>query len=289
MRLGLGMSLANVRRMVSHDPNSVAYVRAVEAARGTTIGAALPNAVRDPKAIFSDFYETEKELDLFTTHKRIWLPIYGNAAANGIDLTTCAVGTFSASGVTHAANYIQGNGSTGFFNGIVSPSGMGLTNTSGCVGALVLQADSRTDPRAIIGSLDNFLNGDGETSLYQNASNLVQCFIGRGTTTPVAIMTNTNRTGLYLANRNASGLTLRRTTSSTQTATTNVSTTATQPISTRAVYMLGHNSGLLELPYNGQIGAGYMGLGMSTANADAFAIRLRNLYQDLTGTTIPST
>ena len=271
-----------------HDPSAVLYYRAIEAALGSSIGAALPNAVRDPKAILSDFYEAEKELGMFATHKRIWLPIYGNAAANAIDLTACAVGTFSASGVTHAANYIQGNGSTGFFNGIVSPSGMGLTNTSGCVGALVIQADSRTDARCFIGSRNGL--EFGEIDVYQGSATAIGGFVGRGTNTPVVFMTGVTAVrGLLLANRNASGLTMRRTLSASQSATAAVTMVANQPISTNPIYLMGLNQDSLTLASNARIGAGYMGLGMSTANADAFAIRLRNLYQDLTGTTIPST
>jgi hypothetical protein len=190
--------------------------------------------------------------------------------------------------VTHAANYIQGNGSTGFFNGIVSPSGMGLSNTSGCVGVLVIQADSRTDARCFIGSRNGV--EFGEIDIYQASATAIGGFVGRGTNTPVVFLTGVAAArGLFLANRNASGLTMRRTLSASQSATAAVTMVANQPISTNPIYLMGLNQDSLTLASNARIGAGYMGLGMSTTNADAFAIRLRNLYQDLTGTTIPST
>jgi len=117
MRLGLRMGLNSRQGGGSAlDPDARLYIAAVEAVLpSNNIATALPNA-SNPKRIISDFIKAEKAASRWTLHKRIYLPIYANAAASAVDIVSQTSGEFTLSGVTHAAGYVQGDGTSGYFD-----------------------------------------------------------------------------------------------------------------------------------------------------------------------------
>jgi len=101
------------------DPSAKGYIDAVTAA-----GATVTSAQR---GYINNFYKSAKA-DYYTSLKRLYLPIWGVAAANAIDMIGLTSGTF-VGGVTHASGYITGNGTTGYFNA-ANFGTLGLTETN---------------------------------------------------------------------------------------------------------------------------------------------------------------
>lgn len=290
MRLGLRMGLNNRQSGGSAlDPDARLYIAAVETALGTPIAAALPNATTDPKRIISDFIKSEKVTSRWALHKRIYLPIYNNAAASAIDMASRTSGEFIGIGtVTHAAGYVQGNGSSGYFDCKISPTAAGFSATDGSMFSLISLADTRTDARSMVGVRDNVSPATGECNLYQGSATVVQTLIGRGTSTPLVFISATTNNGLLHANRNSStGLILsQRKTSGVSRSAAN---TGTAQISTFDFSVMALNTAGVRSQYtNARLGAYGFGLGLAdNASCDAFTLNLKNLYESLTGIALP--
>jgi len=103
------------------DPDANAYIVAVKAA-GATLTAADETAI-------DTLFKGAKADGWYDKVVDMWFLVYGLAAPNaiGIKLTT---GTFGGAGWTYGANYVQGNGSTDFFNTTIVPYDAGLTSSS---------------------------------------------------------------------------------------------------------------------------------------------------------------
>ncbi len=106
----------------STDPDAAAYMALVEAAGGTVTTAR--------RNFINDFYVAAKEESYYTSLKRLYLPIWGVAAANAIDLITGDSGTFSGS-VAHNSGHVILTGGTGYFNaGNFGSDGLSKNNYS---------------------------------------------------------------------------------------------------------------------------------------------------------------
>jgi hypothetical protein len=105
----MNLSLSNMLGggSLTLDPDARAYIAAVETAGGT-VSATQRTAV-------SDFYRAGKSAGWYSSIKRLYLPIWASAAPNAIDMIGLTSGTFNGT-VTHAAGYVQGDGTTGYFN-----------------------------------------------------------------------------------------------------------------------------------------------------------------------------
>jgi hypothetical protein len=75
------------------------------------------------------FYVTGKDEGWYSELKRLYLPIWGAAGPNARCLVSTTSGTYSGT-VTHAAGYVQGNGSTGVFDSVTDMVTLGLTTAS---------------------------------------------------------------------------------------------------------------------------------------------------------------
>lgn len=102
-----GIYLGSTKVWQSFDPDALAYIAAIEAQGATVTGA--------QKTAISDFVAAEKAASRWTGLKRFYLPVWGIAAANAICMKSLTSGTFSG-GVTHAAGYVEYNGTSGSFN-----------------------------------------------------------------------------------------------------------------------------------------------------------------------------
>jgi hypothetical protein len=108
------------------DPDAAAYIAAV-----TTAGATVTSA----QGTFIDNFYKAAKLDYYTSLKRLYLPIWGVAAANAIDMIGLTSGTFNG-GVTHGAGFVQSNGTTGWFDTGVTPGTLGLSPSTAYLCAL---------------------------------------------------------------------------------------------------------------------------------------------------------
>lgn len=262
------------------DPDAKAYIAAVETALSSSISADQKNAI-------NDFFKTGKADGWYSSIKRLYLPIWADPAANAIDMITRTSGTFPvAGGVTHAAGYVQGNGTTGYFNIGASPAGLGMTTGTGHLSALVYVADPTTADRdCFISAAD--AETVGLTEIRDTSADVVSGFIGFGAGVSDAL--STGRNGLYVMNRSSSTSAKchRRTTSAFATGTT--ITVAPTAIATSNLYALGRNAnGSLVSPTDAQIGAFGAGLGFaSDATVAAYTLALKDLWETASGLTLP--
>ena len=192
------------------DPDASAYVTTIETALGTTIEAALPSAI-NPKRLIYNFIKAEKAAGRWSLHKRIYLPIYNNSAASAVDMVSRTSGTFLglSGSVTHAAGYVQGDGTSGYFNMLTSPPDVGITASQGSLFALVKSADTISGTQdTLIGAVDS-ATSLGQVEILEVASNFPSAAIGRDAVIPIASGTTmTPVNGIIMVNRR-SGPSLR--------------------------------------------------------------------------------
>jgi len=125
------------------DADAQSYVDAIIAAGANVSDTQLSR--------ISGFYTAAKEGGYYTSLKRLYLPIWGVVAANAIDMITLASGTFNG-GVTHGAGFVQGNGSTGWFDYNTTLGNLSITRENAFIGYLMKTPDTRTGTRAISGA-----------------------------------------------------------------------------------------------------------------------------------------
>jgi hypothetical protein len=264
----------------SLDPDAKLYIATVQAALGaTTIEAALPNAT-NPKKIISDFYKAEKDAGRYSLHKRIFLPIYNNLAANAVDAITRDSGTFAGT-VTVAPGYVQGNGTTGYFDSGASLGGVGGSNASGSIWFITpLRANATLRVEGVNGAI-----GDRAT-LLTNIGNVIEYALPSLTTltslatSPGGITIGSTITTSSRFVKNLSGSTFG-------TAANTTLDTATIP--TGNLYFLARNNnndGLIGQHTERRGGYGF-GLGLTEVQAEGYALNLKSLYESLTGLTLP--
>jgi hypothetical protein len=105
----MNLSLSNMLSSSASglDPDAKGYIDAVVTA-GATVSATQKKAI-------NTFVKTGKSDGWYSSIKRMYLPIWASAAPNAIDMIGRTSGTFNGT-VTHGAGYVQGDGSTGYFN-----------------------------------------------------------------------------------------------------------------------------------------------------------------------------
>lgn len=265
----------------SLDPDAEAYIAAVQAAgvddaQLASLGFAPWVATQ---FIINDFYVAAKE-DYYTSLKRLYLPIWGVAAANALDMITLASGTFNG-GVTHGAGFIQGNGTTGYFDFGVSPLTLGLTTSSISIGALVYQAESRTGTLEYLMGSNNSANG-GMISLRDSTTNIVDVAMGIAQFTASA-----GRNGVFIGNRTAPTVsTMNRRTSGGFVETTGT-TTGTTITSSNTFLLARSNVGIASGWTDAQVGLAFIGDNFSIGTPETVTLHLKTLWEGCTGLTLP--
>ena len=114
--------------LASLDPDAAAYIAAVRAAGGTVSGAQA--------TAISNFAILGKADGWFSSVKRFYLPIWGVAAANAVDLIVRGSGTF-VGGVTHSSGFVKFNGITGHLRTDATITSLGSTSSTHHAMALV--------------------------------------------------------------------------------------------------------------------------------------------------------
>ena len=264
------------------DDDAIAYVNAIETALGTSIATALPNAVNAKYSIYN-FIKLEKAASRWTSHKRIYLPIYNNSAASAVDMVSRLSGTFTGIGsVTHAAGYVQGDGTSGYFDsGFIPSSSMAAGSASMAV--LVKSTQSRDSFRCLAGVQNTA--GPKILRIGTTATNLLAAGF-TNTTPPAFSFSLADATGILISNFTSGNNTVGQRKNSGFSALSSNSTINTQSPATSSVHMLAQNSdGVAGGFSNAQIGAFTISNGLASP-AD-FTANLKTLWESLTGLTLP--
>lgn len=264
---------------LAFDPDAAAYFGAVATAGGT---------VSDAQRLAIDtFVRGEKIASRWTLHKRFYLPIWGVAAPNAICMTSLTSGTF-VGGVTHAAGYIQGNGTTGYFD----PGSAGNLRTLGLSGSNLTYMAGISQQGALLsvikGAFDgNALNRCQMTNEIATSQNVFACPLSTTNCISAAsprdgilVGSVTSTTARYLHRRKTAGITA---------VTNNVNSGGVDVPNFQPYIMARYNesTGLPSLHYDGRIFASSYGLSMTQAQAENFSLAVKNLYESCTGLTLP--
>jgi hypothetical protein len=253
------------------DPIAARYLKTIESA-GATVSSTQGNA-------FSNFLKAGKSDGWFSQIGRLYLPIWGVAAPNAVDIITATSGTFSGV-VTHGAGFIQGNGSTGRFAMNASPQGVGMVAGSSSTFALVKTAqnafNSLGQSSPVGGKCNGLAYGTGVT---QYTAGLLSGINVAGTFNGILIESEIATNSRYLRRRTTAGA------ASLATNTTNV--TGSYASYNQSV-MAGQSTINAFYGYStSEIGAYGMGLALTTTQADAFTLALKTLWETCTGLTLP--
>lgn len=272
--MGMGISLARAGGpMTSMDTTAAARVAQLKAA-GATVSVAQAFRI-------SSFIRAEKGAGRWSSHKRIFIPGWGVAAANAIDLVTGATGTW-VNAPSQGAGYFQGNGTNQCFEFGVSPATLGLIDSSHMFGVLVKQAQTNgvdyisaqtsNMPMRIItqgGSGNQIVSFES-----MNSNTVSQTSIPTG----ILAVSRTSATACSSYIRRTSGLT---TSLGLTTSTAGASVVHTFAAGCRSAE--GSYSGFSD----GQIGAMFAGLGLDAANMSGFTLNLKTLWEGLFSLTLP--
>ena len=262
------------------DPDAKAYVNAVIAA-GISVTSTQRNAI-------NNFVKLEKTTSRWTLHKRLYLPIWSNAAANAIDMVTRASGTFVGS-VTHASGYIQGNGSTGYFNTNVTPSALSQTLSSASLTALVTQAPSGVASVTAIGSIDG--SDTAKVVEFNHLSGTAVIFRAMSATGSGAVQTalaRASQVGIFVSSREGGDRRIvQRLTSGVSTLVNTAGANAgTVPV-TGTIQMLRSGFGGGAAYSDGRYGFFAASLGQTVSQSQAFSLSVKTLWETCTGLTLP--
>jgi len=271
------MLLINPYRFApSEDADALAYIAAVESALGSSITGTQRTAI-------NDFIVAEKAASRYTLLKRLYLPIWGQAAANAIDMISLTSGTF-VGGVTHAAGYVQGNGTTGYFNSNLLASASGLTVASGSIFGLVKSQGVLTGNNYICGALD--YDSGGGCQLYTSSGGINGSYCD--TFDEWVSVYAPNKEGVILFSKQGGN---RRTQIRKQAGFTTVTDASYSDIGSLpayALYFMGLNEQGAASSFSvSQFGSYGIASGYTYAQAESFTLALKTLWEQCSGLSLP--
>jgi hypothetical protein len=278
----MNLSLSNMLGggSLTLDPDARAYIAAVETAGGT-VSATQRTAV-------SDFYRAGKSAGWYSSIKRLYLPIWAAAAPNAIDMIGLTSGTFNGT-VTHSAGYVEGDGTTGYFNTGATPASIGLSGSSAhfCFGSLT--DFTNVFPKGGIGG-----NGSGPSAASDFVHSSVNGLIFRWSGTGVGqVNVNSARQGILTASREGGDRRLAIRTTASRTLLANTAGADNGSIPNNNVFFLAVNNTSVSGATNpnnyndGQAAFYSLGLGLTDAQDTAYTLALKTLWESTTGLTLP--
>jgi hypothetical protein len=252
------------------DPNAnaAAYIALIEAAGAT---------VTDPqKTILSEFYTAAEAAGYYSSLKRLYFPIWGVAAANAIDLIGGTSGTFNG-GVTHGAGFVQGNGSTGYFDLVTNPNSVGMSISSAFLVAGVYTLETTIGFECQIGGQQGPSNS---LAIFQNPY-ILDCgdeATNRLNSAAGAFL------GIHLLTQVGSNKVFNKRISSGFSTVDSLTATPAGNIPTLMTAMSRNGTGGFS---DNKMAFYGMGSGLAQPEAEAFTLALKNMWESLTGLTLP--
>lgn len=258
------------------DPDAAAYVAAVRAA-GAAVSAAQADAI-------DAFVRREKSAGRWTSHRRIYLPVWADAGANKIDMAACDASATWAADVSHGRGWVQADGDSGGMDLAATLPGLGLgTTTSACLWGICLEAPAGTAHDWIIGARDS------ESSILElcHFSDSTMRFFAfdkaaGGGDIPIAITPRRAQAGAIVASRHPAGWDVAMATAS------GSAIVATRPAaagcgavpSGNLWALRSHGTGMFS---DGKFGGWGVSAGLGAGHALAFAASLKALWEEVSG------
>ena len=258
------------------DRLAARYIRAVE-----TSGMSVSP---DKKSAIDTFFKQGKTDGWLSSMRRIYLPIWGAAAPNAIDMCSGASGTFigaptyNPSTVSFASN--------AYFNTGTSFAAQGLSASSGCIFALVTAWSGAGDLGGAGAAGNTTRLGKNDTlNLRIRYSGVTE---GGGQLTATG---NSGTLGIVSGSRQGGDRKIyRRSNSGRSNVATSTSANSGFPPSSN-VYFAGYNntdvSLTIPIPTVCTLGFWGFGLGLTDAQDSAFTAAMETLWETCTGATLP--
>lgn len=273
--LTLGLSIAQgTSPGIAFDSDAQAIIDALIAQSA--------NPTSGQRTAINDFILTGKADGWYSLLKRLYVPVWASASPNGVDWITRAVGTFTGT-VTHAAGYVQSNGTSGYFRTGTAFSTEGLSAADGYIFGLHYTANT-TNPAVCIGS------GNTNTSYYfMTTTNATARWCNSASGSSVT----TTRTGIFSFSRKSGVRTFWRRATSGRTVLVTATNADAGTISASPVLAMANNgtdsAGIFAPQFydDGRKGAYGFGMGMTDAQDSSFTSALKTLWETLTGLTLP--
>jgi len=256
------------------DADADAYISAIR-----TAGASVTAAQRDR---INDFIRAEKIASRWDLVKRLYLPIWGVAAANAICLRSLTSGTFVGS-VTHGAGFVLSDTTTGYMNTNVGLTTLGLSLSSYHFAGLYKASSSKNNSNLFGSTSGSNVNRMFISSTTYTAD-LSSPTLGRATGT----VASGDRLGIFTFSGAASSRFLkRRKTSGVTTLGSTTTTITAQPNNVNVAFLANNSSGTISNFCGEEIGAFSIGLELTDAQDTAYSLALKNLWEGTTGLTLP--
>ncbi len=251
------------------DPSAKAYINTIVSAGATVSGS--------QRSAINNFYKTAKLTTWYSKIKRLYLPVWGVASPNAVDLITTTSGTF-VGGITHGNGFIQGNGTSGYFNPNVAIDTLGYTNADNFTGVLI------TSPATI----DSRYYGAETGGLIINARSTSTNISPFNFNVNAALnITQANQTGTFYSLRTSQTFVKNALVKSSG-ETSNQSTSSASGTPAGNCFFLARNmSGAASTFSNASLGFMFQGVGFNTTQATDFVASVRSLYANVTGITPP--
>ncbi len=273
--LGFGLGLTpNSGVFEGLDPDAEGYIDAVVAAGGAVSGG--------QRSAINTFYKTGKADGWYSSLKRLYLPIWGVAAANAICMRSLTSGTFVGS-VTHGAGFVLSDTTTGYMDTNVGITTLGLSLSSYHF-AWLYKASSAKANSYLFGSQSGanvnrmFITGTTYTADLSSPT------LGRVTGT----VASGDRLGIFTFSGAASARFLkRRKTSGVTTLGSTTTTITAQPNNVNVAFLALNTSGVVSNFCGEEIGAFSIGLELTDAQDTAYSLALKNLWEGTTNLVLP--
>jgi hypothetical protein len=271
----MNYSLTNTlgKRIGGLDPDAAAWIAEL-VTRGVNLTHSQRNAI-------DAFIVEEKAQSRWSIHRRIYIPIWGIEAANAVDMISRTSGAFTASGVTHGAGFVQGNGTSGFFDTITPWQSLAsLTNAT--IGTLNITGHSSPNMTSIgVGATGaNAISVGSQNSGVTPVSNWAGAGITRGAIGTSGVQMVSRLSGVTrMIRRSSSGITEDTSTAS-----------ITGSVMNEPITVMGRRfaSGANITQFsNAQIGGVIISEGMGSSALSGFSLNLQTLWAALTGLTPP--
>jgi hypothetical protein len=272
MNLSLSFALSSRLFGSGVDPDAQAYIDAVTSAKGSSPSLLQTVAI-------DTFYKSAKADGYYTSLKRLYLPIWASAAPNAIDMIGLTSGTFNGT-VTHGAGYVQGDGSTGYFDIGSSMASHGLTPASGWLGAIMKTAIAN---HQYLGAQ----NGSSEVELLRHTTTSITTDYNDGGSGRRSSFV-ANRSGIISASRLSGDMKhfQRKASGRSNIGTFTYADTGSMT-SLNAFALAKNSSGVATSGGTSEMGGWWFGTGVSDAADSAFTLALKNLWETCTGLTLP--
>ena len=265
-----------IRRGTLIDPSASSLIGALVAA------GASPNTAQI--SAINAFFLYGKRDGWYSSIKRLYLPVWGAASPNAIDWIARASGSY-VGGVTHGSGFVQGNGTSGYFDMTVQPSALGLSNVNQHIGALINQAATTDSRREIIGvqiGSDNCLNLHTASGELRSRMNNLTTSNGQTTAT----LSVSNAVGILMANYNGVARTISSRKQSGYSVLANVaSVTPYGNLPSANIWAMANNFSGGGLFSDARFGSFWVGTSLS--DQSQFSARLKTLWESLTGLSLP--